>query len=128
MRPLLLIMLIFIFLSSFFAGTWMMIDYSGIRAGFERSLLASTPFRDFFLPGVFMILLISLPSLTAALFVITQKPQAASQGIVSGSLLIFWIITQLILVPGYMGLSILYLILGILILLVSLQLRGKMAV
>lgn len=128
MRPLLLIMLIFIFVSSFFAGTWMMIDYTGIRAGLERSMLAPTPFKDFFVPGALMILLISLPSMMAALFLITRKAQAASHGILSGALITAWIIMQLILIPGYMGLSVLYLVLGILILLISLQLRGKMAV
>lgn len=128
MRPFLMTMLIFIFLSSFFAGIWMMIDHTGIRSGIERSLLESTPFQDFFIPGILMTLFISLPSLLAALYLISGKPQAARHGIWAGSLLCIWIIAQLILVPGYTGLSVLYLITGILILLISLQLRGKMMV
>lgn len=128
MRPLLTTMLAFIFLTSFFGGTWMMIDHTGIRSGLERSLLLSTPFRDFFLPGVLMILFISLPSLAAGLLLINNKPQAPAQGILSGGLLCSWIIAQMIIIPGYTGLSILYLVLGIMICLLSLQLKGKWVV
>lgn len=128
MRVALLILTSLLALTALPAGMLLMLEPNGSTLGLSLSLLSSTPFPDFFIPGLLLALIVGGCSLVSLFLIMNQSPASYKIAMASGVVLVIWIVAELILIPHYHWLQGLYLAIGILIALTSYQLMGKAAI
>lgn len=67
----------------------------------DRSMLRHLPVDTWVLPGVALAVLIALPTAAAAILVATNHPMARAGSLLTGGILVGWIVVQLILIQQY---------------------------
>jgi hypothetical protein len=127
MKTLLFILISFVGITAFICGLMMISRPDGTTLGLSVDMLNNTFFNSFFLPGLFLTA-VGLVNLIAVFFNIKRHAQRYNWAIASGILMIGWIVVQKILINDSSLLQYLYLSIGMLILLVAYQLKGKWAV
>lgn len=128
MRLALLIMMSFVAITALPSGLLMMYYSDGSLFGFSPDLLAATPFKSYFVPGLILALVVGGSSLMTLLLVMYQSPFSYRVALLSGIVLLIWILAEFILFPYRHWLQGLYLGAGLLIILTSYQLLGKAAI
>jgi len=76
------------------AGYAYVSDPLGASMGVTVDLLAKSPFKDFLIPGLFLLIVNGLCNLVAAVFSILNKPVAGKIGLFLGFVLAVWIVIQ----------------------------------
>jgi hypothetical protein len=127
MKTLLFILISFVGITAFICGFMMISRPDGTTLGLSVDILNNTFFNSFFLPGLFLTA-VGLVNLIAVFFNIKRHAQRYNWAIAGGILIIGWIVVQKILINDSSLLQYLYLSIGMLILLVAYQLKGKWAV
>ncbi len=127
MKTLLFILISFVGIAAFICGLMMINRADGTTLGLSVEILHNSLFKNFLLPGVFLTT-IGLVNLIAVFYNIKRHAQRYNWAIASGILIIGWIVVQKILINDSSLLQYLYLSIGMLILLVAYQLKGKWAV
>jgi hypothetical protein len=127
MKLLLFILIFFIAITSTPSGILMITDPGGGILRLPLSLLKATPFKNFMVPGI-LLTFVGGVNLVALYYNIRQHPKRYSWAITGGALITGWILAQLILIQAFYTLHIFYLVIGIFIILISYQLKGKWAV
>ncbi len=89
------------------------------------SLLYETPFKDFSIPGILLAGIVGGVNLLAVFFNLLRHRSRYDWAIAGGTAITGWIIAQLILIGAFHWLHILYFAVGILIILLAYQLKGK---
>jgi len=69
-------------------------DPSGAGIGVSVDLLVNSPFKDFLIPGLFLLIVNGFGQLGAAVFSILNKPIAGKTGLFLGFFLMVWIVIQ----------------------------------
>ncbi|KAA3646724.1 MAG: hypothetical protein DWQ07_10995 [Chloroflexi bacterium] len=123
-RTLLIILLVFLSLSGLF-GIIFLIDPSGGSVGIPLSLLDNLPIDTFVLPGLFLLIVYGLGSAIIAYGLLRQLTWTPIAGLLLGSVLIGWVIGQIVLWGPPVMLQYTYLIVGIVIFLLSLIIRRQ---
>lgn len=93
---------VFIAIGAIAGGVTLVMDVSGAGMGFPSGLLAATPFNDYLLPGLYLLLVNGLGTLLAAFLSFRRHHWAAEIGIAFGLALMGWIIAQILWV-GYIS-------------------------
>ncbi len=93
---------IFIALGAIAGGATFLLDRSGGIFGFTLDLLRGTPFNDFLIPGLFLLLINGVGTLAAGIFTLRIHSLAAEMAVAFGALLMGWIAAQ-ILWLGYLS-------------------------
>ena len=92
------------------------------------SLLDGTPFKDFLIPGILLTTIVGGVNLLAVFYNMQRHVNRYNWAIAGGILISGWIVVQMILIHAARWLHFLYLGIGILIILLAYQLKGKWAV
>jgi len=92
------------------------------------NLLEGTPFKNFLIPGILLAIIVGGINLLAVLHNIKHQPNRYNWALAGGITISGWIIGQMIVIHSVHWLHILYLGIGILIILLAYQLKGKWAV
>lgn len=87
--------------------------------GMPDEWLQGTPFTGWVLPGIFLLLVVALPTGVATALELLRSPWAASASIVAGAAQVGWIGVELLLMQRYNVLQPVILGLGLVIMLVS---------
>lgn len=96
------------------------IDPSGAGLGFPLESVAETAFKDYLVPGIFLISVNGIGSLTGAFLTLRRHTLASLAAVGLGAFLMAWIVIQLItLGPPLHWLQSLYFVLGAIELLVG---------
>jgi hypothetical protein len=93
-----------------------------------RSLLDGTPFNYFLIPGILLTTIVGFVNLLAAFYNLQRHPNRYNWAIAGGMMISGWVITQMILIQTIHWLHFIYLGVGLLIILIAYQLKGKWAV
>lgn len=125
MRVALVVLIFFITLSALPSGILLIMQPDGSSLGLSMNLLEGTPFRDFFIPGLALALIVGGCNLVSLFLVMTSSPNAYKFTLTVGVVLVLWIVAELMLMPYYHWLQGLYLAIGILVVLTSYQLMGR---
>lgn len=125
MRTLLMIMLFLTGITALLIGISMMSVPNGALMNIPVSLLSNTAFRDFQIPGLMLVITVSLPCLIALLFYIINHPSRFSWALGAGILTLSWVIAQYVLINGYLLFDALYFLMGLLVVIMAVQLRGR---
>ena len=104
----------FIGLGALGGGIMLVIDPSGSALGVPLSFLEGSPFPDYLIPGIFLLVVNGVGSLIGAGYSFSRKRYAQEIAIVLGSILVAWIVIQVIIIRSFSWLHVLYFILGVL--------------
>jgi len=95
------------------AGLIIIIKPDGSGLGLDKGLLASTPFNNFLLPGLFLFFVNGLFNVFAAIISFKGSKFCSNLGMITGFILIQWITVQVLFVGLINFLQPLFLIIGI---------------
>lgn len=128
MKTILFILISFTGLTATVSGLLMISKPNGEILGLTPGLLEPTPFDDFLMPGILLTVLVGLINLVAVYYNIQRHASRYNWAIAGGVMISGWIIIQMILIQTAHWLHFLYLGMGIFIILLAFQLKGKWAV
>jgi hypothetical protein len=89
-------------------GTLLVADPSGSVLGMPLLLLDGTPFSNYFIPGLILILTIGVASLSAAAAVGLRLRHGSALTILEGVLLSGWIIIQVVMIGQFNVLQVIF--------------------
>lgn len=128
MKTLLFILVSFIAVTSTLSGLLMISKPDGSILNLPLSLLEGTVFKNFLLPGILLTALVGGVNLLAVFYNLQRHPNRYNWAMAGGIMISGWIIVQMILIHAVHWLHFIYLGLGLLIILIAYQLKGKWAV
>jgi len=113
-------------LSAGAGGIGMVADPSGGNMGFSPDQLSGTPFSDYLIPGLFLLLVIGVGHLLGGIVTFTRYRYAGEIAMLLGALLILWIVVQVLLIGLVSLLQPAYFLFGVVEILLGRCLRGSM--
>lgn len=125
MRVFLLILLVFVGATATVSGLMLMIRPDGALMQMPTAILLTSPFRNFFIPGIVLFALVGLVNGMAACLLIRRHPAQYDWAMVGGVMIGGWIVVQIILIQSLSWLQFIYLGAGLLMVLAARQLKGK---
>ena len=128
MKLLLFILVSFVAFTTTLSGLIMISNPDGNTLNLPLSLLDGTPFKDFLIPGILLSTIVGGVNLLAVFYNMQRHVNRYNWAIAGGIMIGGWIIVQMILIRAAYWLHFLYLGIGILIILLAYQLKGKWAV
>ncbi len=128
MKTLLFLLASFIALTSVISGLLMISNPEGGILNIPSELLANTPFHNFLIPGILLTCLVGGTNLLAVYNNLRRHPNRYNWAIAGGMMISGWIIVQMILIGTIHFLHLVYLGIGLLMILIAYQLKGKWAV
>jgi len=106
------------------AGGFMLVkDPSGGALGLPTSLLEGSPFQDYLIPGIFLLVVNGLGSMIGAGLSFARRRSAQETAMALGAILVGWIVIQVVIISSFHWLHLLYFILGVLELGMGLYIR-----
>jgi hypothetical protein len=105
------------------AGIMLIQTPDGSDLGLSLDALTGSPFSDYLIPGIFLLLVNGLGSLIATFVSFKKKKSAVLLGIGLGLFLIFWILIQVFITGWVSFLQPLFLVVGIIELVLALWLK-----
>ena len=127
MKLLLFILVSFIAVTSTLSGLLMISKPDGGILNLQLSLLDGTPFKDFLIPGILLTTIVGGVNLLALFYNMQRHANRYNWAMAGGIMISGWIIVQMILIHAAHWLHFLYLGIGVLIILLAYQLKGKWA-
>ncbi|MEI6767060.1 MAG: hypothetical protein WCM76_15620 [Bacteroidota bacterium] len=125
MRVFTVILLFFNVISAFYGGILLVLDPSGQLMQIPTTLLDSSPFDSFLIPGLILLIVIGAGSLMTAILTIRKSKQFYKWVVTMGSGLIIWILTELIMIREFSMLQVIYGGLGIILLFLGISLWNQ---
>ena len=128
MKSILFILVTFIAITSTLSGLLMISNPDGGLMNLTLSLLDGTPFKNFMVPGILLTGIVGGVNLVAVFFNMQRHSNRYNWAIAGGMVISGWIIIQMLLIHAARWLHFIYLGIGLLIILIAYQLKGKWAV
>ena len=128
MKSLLFILVSFLAVTATLSGLIMISNPDGGVMNLPLSLLDGTPFKDFLIPGILLSTIVGGVNFLAVFYNIQRHVNRYNWAMAGGIMISGWIVVQMILIQAAHWLHFLYLGIGILIILLAYQLKGKWAV
>jgi hypothetical protein len=128
MKTLLFILISFTAITAIISGLLMITNPNGEVMNLSLNLLHQTPFKDFMLPGIILTVFVGGVNLLAVFNNIQRNVNRYNWSIAGGVMVSVWIVVQMILIETVHWLHFLYLGIGVFIILLAYQLKGKWAV
>ena len=128
MKTILFILISIVAITAFLSGLVMIINPDGSVFNLSPGLLENTPFSNYRIPGLLLALLVGGVNLTALFFIMQRHPGRYNWAIAGSFMISIWILVQLLLIQAAHWLQFIYLGIGVLIILIAYQLKGKWAV
>jgi len=128
MKTILFILVSFIAITAALSGLLMISNPDGGLLNLPLSLLGNTPFKDYRIPGILLTTFVGGVNLVAVFFHLQKNPGRYNWAMAGGFMISLWILVQLLLIQAAHWLHFIYLGIGLLIILIAYQLKGKWAV
>lgn len=128
MKTILFILVSFIAITAALSGLLMISDPGGSILNLPLSLLENTPFINYRIPGILLTTMVGGVNLIAVFYNMQRHPGRYNWAMAGGFMISVWILVQLLLIQAAHWLHFIYLGIGLLIILIAYQLKGKWAV
>lgn len=125
LKTILFILISFIAVSTLLTGVLLMSVPDGSLLRLPLSILNDTPFKDFRLPGFLLFILIGGINIIAVYYNMISHSKRYNWAIAGSIIVVLWSLTQYSLLETSFIIDMFYLFLGISIILISMQLKGK---
>ncbi len=106
------------------AGIALLVEPGGANLGMSTDLLQGGPFRDFTIPGLFLVVVLGLGAAIPVWGLRTLKPWGATAALVYGLVLLAWITIQALIIGIVSPLQPVYGTVGLLICAFAVAIRG----
>jgi hypothetical protein len=110
---------------SLVGGIFMVADPSGKLISLTSDFLRPTPFSDFFIPGVLLLLIVTVPGVLSLYLQITDDERKMDYSLIFGVVTTMWVLFQVITTRSIHWQDFVLFATGLLIVLLSVQLSGK---
>lgn len=127
MKSLLLVLLAFTGLTAAISGLLMIGQPDGSLLQLPLSLLGTTPFSNYLIPGIILAGVVGGINLLAFYVNLRRHASWYQWAVAGGVVLVLWIVVQVLLIETYHPLQVLFLLIGIITVLTAWQLKGKWA-
>ena len=111
-------------LSAVAGGVGMVGDPSGASLGFPIEQLDGTPFSDYLVPGLFLLVILGVGHLAGGIATLMRWRYAGEGALILGLVLMMWIVVQVILIGLTFFLQPLYFLFGLVEAVLGWRLRG----
>ena len=128
MKSFLFILVSFLAVTAMLSGLFMISNPDGGVMNLPLSLLDGAPFKNFLIPGILLTTIVGAVNLLAVFYNMQRHVNRYNWAMAGGFMISGWIVVQMILIDAARWLHFLYLGIGILIILLAYQLKGKWAV
>ena len=128
MKSILFFLVSFIAITTTLAGLLMISNPNGQILNLSTSLLEGTPFKNFLVPGILLLTIVGSVNLLAVFHNMQRDPNRYNWALAGGIAVSVWIVGQMIMIQSVGWLHVVFLVIGIMIILTSYQLKGKWAV
>ncbi len=128
MKTLLFILISFVAITSIISGLILISNPDGSIMNIPLSLLKETPFENFRTPGILLTVFVGSINLIALYYNLQRHPNRYNWAMAGGTFISGWIIVEMIFLNTVHWLYFIYLGIGLLIILIAYQLKGKWAV
>jgi len=108
-----IMLLIFLGITATVGGYFLMADPGGEKMQLSESLIKNTPFKDYFIPGMILLIMNGLLGLISATATIFKWKFYQNLILLQGCILVLWIIAQWIIIQQVLWLQFVYLAIGI---------------
>jgi hypothetical protein len=125
MKSTLFILICFVAITTMFAGIALMAVPDGSMLRLPISLLHSTVFKDFRLPGFLLFLFVGGLNFFAAFYLLINNKKKFNWTLIAGIVTIFWVLVQWMMIENTMLTDMIYFFIGAFIVLLSLQSKGR---
>lgn len=125
MKTLLLILTSVTALTAIISGAMLLAVPDGGSLYLPITILIETPFKNFIIPGLVLLLVVGGISIIASFSIVRRHKKAYSFSQAAGLILSGWIIAQMMITSVNSWIQWVFLFIGISILLISTQLKGK---
>lgn len=123
LKKLTFLVLLFNGFSAVYGGLSLVLDPSGSSLGMSTDLLKIGPFENFLIPGLFLFNVIGQFSLLIAAMLIFNARYSALLVTLQGSILLVWLLIQIIMIQTFSVLQVVMGIIGILLVMFGLLLK-----
>jgi hypothetical protein len=127
MKILLFILSALVAITAIVSGLLMISNPDGNIMSLQLSILKNSPFNNFLVPGIVLVLFVGGTNLLAIIYLFQNSPNRYNWAIAGGVMICCWIVVQMILLNALSWLQFVYLGVGLLIILTAYQLKGKWA-
>lgn len=125
MKTLLDILLFFVAITALISGVIIILHPDGSMMQMSTDLLKTSPFKTFLIPGIVLTVFVGGSSAVALVLNILKNKRRYEWAIAAGVMTCGWVIVQMILINIFFWLQFVYLGIGILMILIAYQLKGK---
>lgn len=127
MRNLLLLLVGFVAITTLTGGLLLTYEPDGSLLELSPSMLINSPFQTFFIPGLVLAFVVGGANLFALVVVGSRTIYSYRYAVFGGLVLVAYLVLQMLFLPYYHWLQVIYIAIGFLIVLLSYQLMGKAA-
>ncbi len=113
MRYLTIGLLLFVSLTALYGGVMLMQSPNGSALKMPLEWLNQSPFKDYFLPGLLLFTFNGLVGLVVVLLILKRHPLAHPMIFAQGTILIIWIVMQILLIQHASFLQVIYGAIGV---------------
>jgi hypothetical protein len=128
MKLFLFFLILFVAVTATVSGALLAIYSDGSLFHMSTVILKTTPFSNFLVPGLILCLVVGGSNILAFILHLKAHPLRSSWTITGGIMVVGWVVVQMLLIGAVHWLQFVYLGIGIMILLLNWQLKGKWAV
>jgi hypothetical protein len=128
MKLFLFFLILFVAVTATVSGALLAIYPDGSLFHVSTVILKTTPFSNFLVPGLILCLVVGGSNILALILHLKAHPLRSSWTITGGIMVVGWVVVQMLLIGAVHWLQFVYLGIGIMILLLNWQLKGKWAV
>ncbi len=125
MKTLLDILLFFVAITALISGVIIILYPDGSMMQMSTDLLKTSPFKTFLIPGIVLTVFVGGSSAVALVLNILKNKRRYEWAIAAGVMTCGWVIVQMVLINIFFWLQFVYLGIGILMILIAYQLKGK---
>ena len=125
MKTTLFLLLSFVAVTSLLISISLMSIPDGSILRVPLFVLSKSSFKDFRIPGLLMFVFVSIVNIVAVFYNMTRHLKRYDWSLWGGILVVLWVVVQYLFIEHYFLVDVFYFIVGIMIILLSIQLKGK---
>jgi hypothetical protein len=118
-RRISIVVLFFTAITAIYGGLCLMIDPSGVKMQLPGNFIHSTPFSNYFFPGMILFVALGLMSLVVSFSVLSHWECCRQLVFVQGVLVMGWIIVQILMLKVIFWLQFIYIAIAMWLMLAS---------
>lgn len=125
MKTILFILVAFLALSTIVAALLLMSVPDGSLLSLTTDVLKGSVFKDFVLPGLLLMIFVGVINLLALFYNLINHKLKYNLSIAGGAMILVWMVIQYSVIQQAFWLDFVYVLVGLSVIFISLQLKGK---